>query len=130
MFDFHEKRKIRRILYSKPAIAFIFLLAIFMSVSTYSRFIVERDMAQKLQDHENTLNALKQRAQVLGTKVDHLENERGIEEELRNRFDVAKEGEKVVVILDDKNTTASTSTFTAPQGQAVSRPWYVAFKFW
>ncbi len=41
--------------------------------------------------------------EVLEAKVQYLENDRGIEEELRNRFDVAKEGEQVVILLDRKD---------------------------
>lgn len=129
MFDFHEKRKMRRVLYSTPFIVLIFLLGVFMCVSAYNRFTVERDMAVKLQEREDTLTALKQRAAVLGAKVDHLENERGIEEELRNRFDVAKEGEKVVVILDDKESTTSGATSTVQNQSAPRASWLDMFKF-
>lgn len=101
MFDFHEKRKLRRILYSRTAIIVVFLLALLLSRSAYERFKVERDMATRLLERTNEYEELKSRAALLESKVSHLENERGIEEEIRSRFDVAKEGEQVVVIIDD-----------------------------
>ncbi len=103
MFDFHEKRKIRSVLYSKTVIFVIFALAILMSFSVYNRYSVAGDMRKKLEDKRAELDAMKLRAQTLDSKVQYLENERGIEEELRNRFDVAKEGEQVVILLDRKD---------------------------
>jgi len=103
MFDFHEKRKMRSILYSKPIIALLFGLAILLSFSVYNRYTVAVDMEAKLDAKHVELNKLKERAQVLQAKVDFLENDRGVEEELRNRFDVAREGEKVIILLDSKD---------------------------
>ena len=101
MFDFHEKRKIRRVVYSKVFIGFLFLLTLVIGRSVYERAVVEREMALKLQGRTEELESIKTRAALLESNVEHLKNERGIEEELRNRFDVARDGEKVVVILDD-----------------------------
>lgn len=103
MFDFHEKRKIRSILYSKLVIFTIFLLAILLSLSVYNRYEVANEMRTKLDSKRSELNELEIRAQTLESKVQYLENERGVEEELRNRFDVAKEGEQVIILLDSKN---------------------------
>lgn len=103
MFDFHEKRKMKAILYSKVVFVLLILLAILLSVSVYNRFIVVQGTKVRLDERKEDLEALEMRAGVLQEKVDYLENERGIEEELRNRFDVAKEGEQVIVILEDKD---------------------------
>jgi cell division protein FtsB len=104
MFDFHEKRKIRKVLYSWFSIAGMFLVGGFVAFSAYGRYEVERDMAEKLVAREAELASLQHRASSLEASVLHLSDDRGIEEELRNRFDVAKEGEQVVIILDDPKT--------------------------
>lgn len=102
MFDFHEKRKIRSFLYSKFVIGGLFLVAILLSFSVYDRYLVAGEMKLKLEERRTQLQEIKSRAQVLESKVQYFENDRGIEEELRNRFDVAKEGEQVVVLIDPK----------------------------
>lgn len=104
MFDFHEKRKIRQIVYSKVFIGFLLILSVLIAHSAYERYRVEREMAEKRDQKAEELQKLQERATVLASKISHLENERGIEAELRSRFDVAKEGEQVVVILDEKAT--------------------------
>jgi cell division protein FtsB len=114
MFDFHEKRKIKSFLYSKPVIFALFFIAIVMSATVYDRYVVAKEMEGKLETKRAELEHLKQRAQTLDAKVKYLEDERGIEEELRNRFDVAREGEQVVVLIDPKKTDMK-ATGSLPQ---------------
>lgn len=107
MFDFHEKRKIRRVLYSKLFIGVVFIVALILARSAYERYRVERDMAGRLLDREQELHELQERALLLESRVDHLRNERGIEEEIRERFDVVRDGEQVVVILEDESQSTT-----------------------
>ncbi len=129
MFDFHEKRKIRRVLYSKVSIALVFLLALILGRSVYERYTVEREMAAKLDERIEELDALKQRAALLESKVEHLRDERGIEEELRNRFDVVKEGEQVVIILDEEHEEEGVVPSTNPVLED-SGGFFAKFRFW
>ncbi len=101
MFDFQEKRRIRQIVYSRFFIGAIFLIGILIANSAYNRYTVEREMAVKRDSKLQELEELRVRAAALESNIEHLENDRGIEEELRSRFDVVKEGEQVVVILED-----------------------------
>lgn len=103
MFDFHEKRRIRELLYSKPAIGFLFLLTILLSVSAYNRYEIAEETKERLEAKQAELDALEERADTLETKVRYLEDERGVEEELRSRFDVAKEGEDVIILVDERH---------------------------
>ena len=134
MFDFHEKRKIRSLIYSKVSIGLIVVLAILLSISVFERFSVEREMKEKRAIQEEKLDALKDRAALLEEKVEHLENSRGIEEELRNRFDVAKEGEQVVIILDDNDDEESDlEDLSKPPGSNradVDETLFDFLKFW
>lgn len=115
MFDFHEKRKIRSFLYSKFVIGGLFLIAVFVSFSAYDRYTIAKEMKIKLEDRRVQLEEVKNRAQVLETKVEYFENDRGIEEELRNRFDVAKEGEQVVVLIDAKEEPEVQENKASPE---------------
>lgn len=132
MFDFYEKRKIRSLLYSKIVIAGILLLALWLGISTHERFVVEREMYERRTVKEVELEMLNERAADLKEKVEHLENNRGIEEELRNRFDVAKEGEQVIVIVDDDESSDSNlESFSQPPGSKKEEgSFFDFFKFW
>ena len=133
MFDFHEKRKIRGLLYSKVVIVFILLITALLSRSVYERYVVEREMAERRAEQESELVELKARAAALESEVDHLYNSRGIEEELRSRFDVAKDGEQVVIIVDDsegiKKKEPLTSSKENSDAQANTSFWD-RIRFW
>ncbi len=102
MFDFHEKRKIRNILYSKWIALALLFVTVLLGTAVHDRYMVAEEMRMKLEDKRSELEALKHRAQVLESKVEYLERDRGIEEELRNRFDVVREGEQMVILIGDR----------------------------
>ena len=132
MFDFHEKRKIRSIIYSRPVIIFLVLITVALSFSVYNRYAVAKDMKMKLIERENILKDMKQRAEVLDAQVKYLQDDRGIEEELRNRFDVAREGEQVIILVDDprgeKEGQVKPLEDTIPNESKAS--FFEKFKFW
>jgi cell division protein FtsB len=134
MFDFHEKRKIRSIVYSKTVAGTLLALALLMSLSVYDRLVVAHDIKGRLEARKHELEVLQVRAEALEAKVQYLENERGIEEELRNRFDVAKAGEQVIVLVkgDEKKVVASTTPMNTKQGDGTSsvHSFFELLKFW
>ena len=132
MFDFHEKRKIRQLVYSKYFIGVLFLIGLLISRSAYERYVVENEMAEKTAEKSAEYAKLQERAALLESKLSHLENNRGIEEELRNRFDVAKDGEKVVIIVekpDSKETKIEPINQSAGK-ERESQSWWSTFMFW
>lgn len=131
MFDFQEKRQMRRLLYSKVTIAILFIIAFFLLMSAFERFKVERETAAKLELRKEDLKKLELRAEALRYQVDHMKNERGIEEELRSRFDVAREGEKVIILLADPKQKKTSTTSTASSTESkTKRSWFEVLKFW
>lgn len=126
MNKFKRKRQIQKIVFSYGTIAILVLVAGFLSMSVYERYEVEREMSVRREQAEDELRALKQRAALLESQVDYLEHDRGIEAEIRGRFDVAKEGEQVVIILEDERS--NIEPVRAPESEEVpEEPWY---KFW
>jgi cell division protein FtsB len=131
MFDFHEKRKIKSLLYSKLVIGALFMFAIFLSFSVYDRYVVAEDMKAKLDTKRHELEELKTRAQVLGSKVEYMKDDRGVEEELRNRFDVARKGEQVVILLDPKTSEQKQENTAYVENQdTTKKSFFDLFKFW
>ncbi len=129
MFDFHEKRKIRAVLYSKPVFGILLIATIALSTSVYDRYVVARDMEAKLIEKQKELERIEERSKVLEEKVTYLKNDRGVEEEIRNRFDVAREGEKVVIILDGEDEQA-TSAEMATEVEVPDEGFFTKMLFW
>ena len=131
MFDFHEKRKIRGIVYSRPVVGILLLLTIMLSVSVYHRYTVANEMKDKLYEQEHKLEGLKERAMLLEDKVEYLQDERGIEEELRNRFDVKREGEQVIILIDDKDAHKPMPVVQSSVSTTENNPSFIQrLKFW
>ena len=126
MLNFYQKRSWRTILYSPIALTFLVMISLYLAFVTYNRYVIEREMSSRQLDAENELKILEQRRDTLQKKVDYLSNDRGIEAEMIRNFDVAREGEKVVVILDDVQSTSQIKVLL-PTISTTTRVWY---KFW
>ncbi len=65
------------------------------------------EMAERRELEEATVETLQKRKDDLEKQVQYLSDERGIEAEMRRQFDVALEGEQVVVIVDPPEPESS-----------------------
>jgi cell division protein FtsB len=133
MFDFHEKRKIRSFMYSKATILGLFGVALLLSFSVYDRYEVAREMEGKLESKQAELDALRERATALESKVKYLDDDRGLEEELRNRFDVVREGEQTVILIDSREGNGKEKPKDATVQQQTPEPeesFFEKLKFW
>lgn len=101
MLDFHEKRKIKRLIYSKPTLIIFGLLVIWLSFNVFSMYKKERDTRLKRIEQREVLDELEGREESLREEIERLSTERGIEEEVRSKFEVGREGEKVFIIVDN-----------------------------
>jgi uncharacterized membrane protein YhiD involved in acid resistance len=104
MLDFYERRKIKGLVFSRMTAGALFGLALLLSMATYNRYAGEQDTRIKREARVEELQKLKERALLLESKVNHIESERGVEGAIREQFDVAKEGEEVVVVVDKDAT--------------------------
>ncbi len=130
MFDFHEKRKIKSRIFSKPTIALLFIASLFLATSVHERYQKERETAHKQAERAAELSTLKARAAVLEAQVKHIQSTRGIEEEIRDRFDATKKGERAVIVVDGTpSTTVATST-SLPEVQEKKHSFFSRLLFW
>ncbi len=120
---FGKQNKYKKIIYSKGTIFILLILIILLGESVWTRFSIEREMAARTAQTQAELEALQQRKEELRKRVEYLQGERGIEEEIRKNFDVAKEGEQVIILTGEKSST-STDMQEMPKMQV---PWY---QFW
>lgn len=103
-----------RILYSRITFVVLSIVAVVLSLSVYERYTIEREMASRRSEAEAELEALKTRKLELEEKVKYLSADEGIEAEIRRHFDVAREGEQVVIIVDDEVNAAAATLATPP----------------
>ena len=116
----------KKILYIRIGLLIVGIGIFLMLLSIFDRIKIEREMADRRLQAEEEYYALEQRQLELKDNVEYLSKESSIESEIRKHFDVAREGEKVVVIMDDPATTSPIVPLTT-QAPARPTPWYI---FW
>ena len=100
MREFQEKRKFNKLIHSgwlQIFLGIVLLALIFSTVKVYKK---SRMSAQKSQEIKEEMAKLEKRNAELAAEAARLESESGREGEIRKRFDVAKPGEKILVIVD------------------------------
>lgn len=123
MLDFYQRRKIKGILILPITRIFLFILVVFLAYSAYTRYQVAADMSERRETAEKAVIELETRKRLLEEEVRYLQDERGIEAELRRQFDVALPGEEVVVITEE----ATIATTTIEPIEVPRESWY---RFW
>lgn len=125
MLDFQQKRKFRAITESRITWVILLILTALVYISAYDRYRIARDMADRRAEVEMEVKELEERKVDLEAEVRYLSNERGIEAEMRRQFDIARDGEQVVIIVEgDESKIEPLATTTS---QEEERPWY---RFW
>ena len=99
----HETRKSKRpFYYSWPFLTILAIIFIFFIKSAYTSFEKKRSTKIQQDIYQERLDNLDQKKIDLEAKIQRLETDRGREDELRTRFDVVKDGEKVIKIIEDE----------------------------
>lgn len=127
MFDFYQKRKLRAIVNSRYTQGLILFLVLWVGWSAYVRYDIAMEMADRRVKAEQVALSLEARKQALEEQVQYLSGERGIEVEMRRQFDVALEGEQVVVIVEDEPTGPEVTAMSTSSKDKENNKWY---QFW
>jgi cell division protein FtsB len=109
MVDFQQKKNIRKVMYSRITIFIFFIIVIFLVREVYDIYKKERMSAKSVASVEENYNDLKNRQNMLKSEIERLNTDKGIEEEIRSKFSVAKPGETVVVVIDNSSSTSTDS---------------------
>ncbi|MDO8523653.1 MAG: septum formation initiator family protein [bacterium] len=95
----------RIVLWAGIVAAFVLLFS--LVETTWSVYTKERQARQAHLDEAQTLSELEGRQQSLTTRISELGTSRGIEEQVRDRYDVAKSGEQVIILTNTPNDKGS-----------------------
>lgn len=100
-----KKKKIHRFLYSRLAFGILIVLTLFIGKATWNVYTKEQESEKNLKRATEELASLEARQAQLSQKIDRLKTTEGMEAEIREQFQVAKPGEKMVVIAEGKRDT-------------------------
>lgn len=102
MREFQEKKRIRRYIYSP--ITLIVLLGVLYVVgrATWNVSLKQNDSETKKDQTQGRYEQLVSHRDALEASVAKLKTDEGVEQEIRDKFRMAKDGEQLIVIIDDK----------------------------
>lgn len=109
MHPFQERKKLRKIIYSKATLLVLFVVFIFVARGAWQihqKAIIahqERDEAVRM------LTDVQTRTAELQAGLKRLKSEIGTEAEIRQKFTVAKSNEEVVIVVDDDEKKGENS---------------------
>ncbi len=110
MLDIQQKRKLRAVMYHKYTLVVLSLVLVFFIHSTWVVYAKKIESENLVVLSKDRLHSLKSREEDLTNKIDRLNTEAGIEEEIRSKFSVTKDNENMVVVVQDKENQTSTTT--------------------
>lgn len=109
MRELENRQKFRRRLYSMPALAALLVMTVLLVKGAYTMVLTERESAEGAEFLALEVASLSAREAVLGEAIEKLNTEDGIEEEIKSKYNVAREGEYVAVIVDRPERGATTT---------------------
>jgi len=104
MRDFQRKRNIRKVLYSKGTLLLLLFLLVLVGKATWGLYAKEHESRKNLDRVEAELLNLNLREDRLRADIARLETPEGIETEIREQFQVARPGERMVVLVNNKKS--------------------------
>lgn len=96
--DYRARARFRRFLFSKTVailLAGVFIVVAQAAWGMYEKSVEARERAARV---ASELEDLEARTARIRNDIERLSDERGIEEEIRTRFMVAKDGEEVLIL--------------------------------
>ncbi len=115
MREFEYKRKIRRI-FSSPIVLLVLAVVLLLLIrGVWGIYLKDRGAVADLGVTQERLERIKERSTGLSNAIQKLSTDTGVEAEIRDRFDLAKNGESAFVIVETADTlepvASSSPTF-------------------
>jgi len=95
------KKKKANILYSPWMLFLLMIVIILLAKGVWTLGSKYKFSRAKYAEHSNNLKALVNKKINLEHTIKTLGTERGIEQEIRDKFRVAKDGERIIIIIDN-----------------------------
>ena len=98
--DLQERNRLRYFLHS-PILSMFLLIMVVLLINSNYHIYKKNQMAKMNRDEsDRRLALLREKNNRLEIMLKKLRTERGVEEELRNKFQITKSGEEVLVVVD------------------------------
>lgn len=100
MQEFRKKRVLRRRLYSPVVLVLLVLMLIFLTRGVWGMYQKASLSEEKRLLAETEYQELEAKRRSIEADIEQFHTETGIERQVRSKFDVVREGEQVIVLVD------------------------------
>ena len=113
MRSFQKKGKWKQITRSKIFLIFLGILILVFVFSVFSFMGKMEETSKNKKIVEDKIAELEKSKEKLNEDINKLKTDEGVEENIRKKFGLAKEGENMIMIIDDKNQTKTPKKDTS-----------------
>ncbi|MCE9517792.1 septum formation initiator family protein [Candidatus Nomurabacteria bacterium] len=100
-----NKQQEHKLWHSPLALIVLFLIVVLFSYNTIGLIIKERETNKNKESELMKIDDLRKREASLSSDISKLSTDEGKEESIRDKFQVVRPGEKMVVIVDEEQKT-------------------------
>lgn len=105
MRNFQKKGKLWRLMQSKVFLVFLGILVIAFVFNLFSLVSKMEETSRNRKIVEDKIVELEKTKKELNLEINKLNTTEGIEKSIREKFGLAKDGENMILVVDDKNKT-------------------------
>ncbi len=124
MLDFHQKRKVQSVMYSKPFLVLLCVPVAFFTYVAWKAYSTAQETSGRRVELVAELGRLEERKAHLEEDIANLDDPRGVEAALRKRYEVGKEGEELIVLVEEPAPTAPQTVISEEKN------WWDTVKGW
>jgi len=124
MKQFQNKKKIRSKIYSKTVLIILIILSLILVKAVYNIYMKELESRKVMEKTKVKLTELQNRQKKILNETQYLQSDLGLEEEIRSKFSVAKQGEEVIVIVPKEKEIAAPDPTWFESFSAKVKSWF------
>lgn len=101
MADFYSQKRVKMFIYSRWFLLLLGIASLFFLYSAFSTMQKNGETLKNKKQAELQLEELKKEDIILSKDIESLKTNDGLEKVIRNRFNVSKDGEGVILVVDE-----------------------------
>lgn len=105
MRSFQKSGKLKHLMQSKLFLIFLGIVILVFVFSVFSFMGKMEETSKNRKIAEDKITELEKSKEKLNSDITNLKTEKGVEENIRNKFGLAKEGENMILVVDDKSSS-------------------------
>ena len=124
MRNSQEQNTFKRIMHSKAGLLLLGVFVLFFSWNVFTFAVKAKETAQNRDVAQEKIVSLQQQKDRLTKDIDSLNTQSGVEETIRDKFGLAKDGEGMIVVTDGDTTTTDQTTQVNPSLWMRIKAWF------